>query len=180
VSGVRFALNVTDLKAGVEALKTKFPYAIKRAVMKAANSGRVEMARSMAGDTGLPVRRIQSQIKVSSVGEFGAEVEITGARLPLIDFGARGPEPSRGKGRGVTYRLKGGRGRVPNAFIATMPSGHRGVFVRRGAPRLPIVELKGPSLVRVFTRFIPAGQARAQAALVINIKHEIAFALSRR
>jgi hypothetical protein len=173
-------LDTSDIKAGIDALRQKFPYAIKRAVTKAANSGRVEMSRQIAADTGLPVRRIRDEIRITIVGQFGAQLEITGRRLPLIDFGARGPEPSRGKGRGVSYRLRGGRGRLPNAFIATMPSGHRGVFVRRGAPRLPIVELKGPSLVHVFTKFIPAGQERAQAALVTNIKHEVAFALSRR
>jgi len=96
-------------------------------------------------------------------------------RIPLMKFNAKGPVPSRGRGRGVTYRLRGGRGRVENAFIATMKSGHVGVFRRAGKARLGIVELFGPSLGQVFKKFRPAGLARAWEVFQKNFDHELDF-----
>jgi hypothetical protein len=96
-----------------------------------------------------------------------------GASLPAI---ARWIEA---EGRGVSWSLPSGRGSDAHAFIATMPSGHRGVFRRTGIARLPIRELRGPSLVHVFRKFLPAGAARATVALMTNLRSEIAFATKR-
>jgi len=178
-----------DVRAGVDNLKAKFPAAVRRALTRAGNSGRTAMVRAMAEDTGLPSKSIRDQIKVNLVGDQAVQLEVTGNRIPLIDFKARGPEPSRGRGRGVSYRLPGGKGRAEHAFIATMPSGHRGVFQRgrgarstktaRGWSGLPIYELKGPSLVKVFSKYLDLGVERTQEALVTNLRSEINFALRR-
>lgn len=173
-------LDTRDLNAGIETLARKFPYAIRRAAMRAGTSGRAVMTQAIAADTGLASRRIRDEIKVNALGDSGVQLEVTGNRIPLIEFRASGPEPSRGRGRGVSYRLTGGRGRAERAFIATMRSGHRGVFQRRGLGRLPIVELHGPSLVKVFEKFLPLGAERAREALMKNLRSEISFALSRR
>jgi hypothetical protein len=180
VSNPTFRLDTRDLKFALNVLKDRFPAGLRRAVLRAANSGRVEMARAIAQDTGLGVRRVRDEIGVQRVDEFGAEISVEGARLPLIDFRARGPEPSRGRGRGVAYRLPGGRATAPRAFIATMRNGHRGVFQREeGAARLPIAELHGPSLAEVFSKLVPIAQERAHAALRTNLMHEISYALRR-
>lgn len=172
-------LDDSDLKAGIASLKAKFPAAVRRAVRRAGTSGRAEMVRQIATDTGLSQARIRKEIRIVTLGDTAVQLEVEGTRLPLVDFGARGPEPSRGRGRGVSYRLPTGRGNAPQAFIATMRSGHRGVFQRREDGRLPISELFGPSLVKVFEKYLPAGAARAEEALVKNLRSEIAFALSR-
>jgi len=187
---VNVELNTADFKAGVDALKSKFPYALRRALKRAGTSGRAEMVKAIAADTGLPSRRIRDEIKINELGSSGIQLEIAGRRLPLIDFRARGPEPSRGRGQGVSYKLPGGRGRAEHAFIATMRSGHRGVFQRspgaratktaKGWSGLAIYQLHGPSLVRVFEKFLPLGAQRAMEALIANVKSEIKFALSRR
>lgn len=54
---------------------------------------------------------------------------------------------------GVRYRLSrtAGRKTIEHGFIATMPSGHRGVFARGGETRLPIREARGPSIWKVIT-----------------------------
>lgn len=54
---------------------------------------------------------------------------------------------------GVSYRISrtAGRKRIEHGFIATMSSGHRGVFVRRGPARLSIREVWGPSIWQVIT-----------------------------
>jgi hypothetical protein len=141
------------------------------------------MTKEIGKDTGLPAKRIKEEIKTQPLGPTGAptgiRLEVSGRRLPLIDFRARGPEPSRGRGRGVSYRLPGGRGRAPHAFITTL-AGRRGVFRRRTENRIPLEELHGPSLVRVFEKFLPVGRERGREALVRNLRSEIAFAQSKR
>lgn len=174
-------LDFRDFHKGLHELGKKYPQAIRRALKRAGTSGRAEMAKLISKDTGLPSGKVKDEIRMESPSDTTVVLVLVGKRIPLIQFGARGPEPSRGRGRGVSYRLPGGRGRVSNGFIATMPTGHRGVFVRRGdAKRLPIVELMGPSLVRVFQRFLPQGESAAQESMTKNLRSEINFAMSRR
>lgn len=135
------------------------------------------MTRLIAGDTGLKQKDIRESmvLRMASASSPEASLNAKLKRIPLIDFRAKGPEPSRGKGRGVSYRLPGGKGRVENAFIATMSSGHRGVFKRKGQDRLGIVELKGPSLGQVFSKFRPQGAARVLEVFDKNFDHEMDF-----
>ena len=75
-----------------------------------------------------------------------------------------------------------------HAFFATMKSGHLGVFKRlRESERkskgpsgkvawsknLPIDQLHGPSLGRVFKKYRPLGQARMQEAFDTTMNHEL-------
>lgn len=151
-----------------------------RALNRAIASGRTVMVREIARDTGLRSMDVRNALPLREAtfnnpsAQFGAKLK----RIPLIEFNARGPEPSRGRGRGVSYRLAGGRGRHPNAFIATMATRHRGVFVRIGKARLSIRELFGPSLGRVFRKYRPLGLARVREAFEQNFKHELEFVRS--
>ena len=54
---------------------------------------------------------------------------------------------------GVSYRISrtAGRKKIEHGFIATMPSGHRGVFARGQPTRLPIKEARGPSIWKIIT-----------------------------
>jgi hypothetical protein len=137
------------------------------------------MVRAIAEDLGIKQGDVRKAILVrpavsnSLVAQMSASLEARGARLPLIAFRARA-----GRG-GVRARLPGGAGLYPHAFIATMPSGHVGVFQRKGLPRLPIVQLHGPSIPKVFERHIPAGLARGQEQLVKNLVHELRFAVQQ-
>jgi hypothetical protein len=45
-----------------------------------------------------------------------------------------------GKPRQTRLGARAGKHAFPGAFVATMPSGHIGIFKRRSASRLPIVE----------------------------------------
>ena len=175
---VQVSLNTVDMRAGIAALRGKFPAALRRALKRAGTSGRSAMTKLIAEDIGIQQKKIREEIK-TEVGDMYVRLTVSGGRLNLIEFGARGPEPSRGRGNGVAYRLPQGRGRAPNAFIATMKSGHRGVFQRRGAARHPIVELKGPSLVKVFNKRSPEGQVVAAESLLKNVVHEVQWALSQ-
>jgi len=178
-ASVTVKLDLRDVLAGIDNLIAEFPLAAQRALGRTLDSTKVVMARAVATDLGLQVGVVKEKIK-TRVGNGYATLSVSAKRIPLIDFGARGPEPSKGRGRGVSYRLPTGRGRLESAFITTMPSGHRGVFMRLGAGRLPIVEKFGPSLGYVFMNHIEEGQAKAREALAKNIKSELRFALRRK
>lgn len=155
--------------------------AIVRAMNRAVTSGRTLLVQRLAADTGLKSGDIKKAMTVheASSQRLEARLGIGLKRIPLISFNARGPEPSRGRGRGVSYRLRGGAGRISNAFIATMRSGHRGVFVRGAKGRLPIGERFGPSLGHVFAKYRPEGIARLKEAFATNFAHEMHFERSR-
>lgn len=174
----RFAFDLGTLKQDLETLGAQGPLIMARALNRAIVSGRTAMTREIVADTGLQSRYVSREIKVDKAQRTNpiAAIEIAGSRIPLIAFGARGPEPSRGRGQGVSYRLPTGRGRVGNAFIATMPSGHRGVFKRKAKKRLTIMELRGPSLPHVFEKKFPVFRAAAEESLLKNLASEISFA----
>lgn len=175
--------DVRDAIRGLKALRTRAPYAVARAINKSAMSARTEAAREISADIGLRVGLVRGEISVdrATPERAIATIGVRGRRIPLIEFGARGKEPSRGRGRGVTYRMRGVRMRLPHAFIAQMRSGHRGVFKRTRTKRLPIVELHGPSLARVFAKdaIVKAVRARYEEAMTKNLPHEIEFELRR-
>lgn len=178
--------------SGFRRLRERFPAAGARALNRAIVSARTVMVQEIAADTRLKSGAIKDQMRVKEAtpSDLSARLSVTGKQIPLIEFGARGPEPSRGRGRGVTARLGGGRNSYPNAFIATVGSGrHRGVFIRKAtlarmsagawSKNLPITELRGPSLPKVFRKVLPIGLERGQESLTKNLASEMAFAARR-
>lgn len=65
-----------------------------------------------------------------------ARLVAMGERIPAMAFGAKGVA----KGVKVKITRKGGRKLLRSHFIATMRSGHTGVFRRKGKDYLPIAE----------------------------------------
>lgn len=147
-----------------------------RGLNRGGNSMRTFLQREISRDMGLQSNAVRDVLVVREATLNRPEFRIAASleRIPLIKFGARGPEPSRGRGRGVTYRLPGvSRQRNERAFIATMPSGHRGVFQRMTRARLPITELHGPSIGRVFAKFRDAALARGEESFRENLDHDL-------
>jgi hypothetical protein len=175
--------NVRDMVTGLDELSTTaVRVGVRRALTRTLASAKVAMSRAVASDAGLKVGYVKDQMSVrvvetaASQGDFVGQLSISGKRIPLIEFSAKGPEPSNGKGR-VSARVGGVRKVYRGAFITTMPTGHRGVFARKGSKRLPIVELKGPSLPHVFVKHGAVGIERAQEQFVKELQHEVDFAL---
>lgn len=187
---MRLTLRTAALEAKFRQLGKRGPVAVARALNRTATSERTALAREVAADMGIQVKTAREAIAVkkASAGNLAAQVVARGKRLPLIDFKARGPQPSRGRGRGVSYVIQGQRKTIARAFIATVSkagdegqhAGHRGVFVRKQkAGRLPITQLMGVSVAVAFSHLLPAGEARRADALAKNVAHEIEFELSR-
>jgi hypothetical protein len=175
------SLNTREMTRGFDAILTKSNAAIARALNRSIESGKTTMARLIAADMGVKVSDLRDRILVvkATPERHVAELKASAKRIPLYDFGARGPVPSRGRGRGVTIRNPRGSQRLPHAFIAKMASGHTGVFERTGTARLPIQEKFGPSIWLVFVKNRAVGQARALEQLQKNLPHELRFALTR-
>ena len=87
-------------------------------------------------------------------------------RLSLKYFGARQTK------KGVRYRISksGGRSRIPSAFGPDIPrlGGH--VYRRTGKPRLPIIQLKGPSPWGVFVKAGLADKTQNRATAILEKK----------
>lgn len=124
------------------------PRIMSRAINRTATMARTQTARKIASIVHITVANARKGIRIDKAtrSRWQADLNITGFRIPLIRFGARQTKT------GTSYIIDKttGRKRIVSAFIATMQSGHTGVFRRKGRGRLPIVELRGPSLGLLF------------------------------
>lgn len=192
---VRF--NIRDAIRGLQLTDQAGTVAARRALRRTASNVRTVMVRAVRTDIGLPASAVNKEVRQQvDLSNLVATVSVSGRPIPLIAFGASGPQPSRGRGRGVSYRIgQQGRKRIGHAFITRVAGpllsgvvspGHTGVFVRgtlstrRSAGawslNLPIRQLYGPSLPKVFQAHIPEGLARAEEQFAKNLAHELRFA----
>lgn len=124
------------------------PRVMKTGINKTARKGRTRVVRKLAENIKIKQAQIRKRVipTWATLHKWQAILAISGRRIPLMHFGARQTK------KGVTYMInkKTGRKLLPGAFIAEMPSGHKGVFKRKGKARLPIAEEYGPDLGEVF------------------------------
>lgn len=122
--------------------------AVTRALNKTATAARTKVIRRIAAETSLLQKVVRRAVTLrrASWKVWQAIIGIRGRPLPLIWFRARQTRI------GVTFQLRKSEGRktAEHAFLATMPSGWRGVYRRTGRRRLPIKQLFGPSIREVF------------------------------
>lgn len=177
----------TELIADLGDAPERVTKATKRALNRAITAARTVMARAIARDTGIKVGDVRDRHLRMTEATLRPEVRLAASlkRIPQIQFDAKGPLPSRGQGRGVSFRVGQGRTRLPHAFLARMRSGHVGVFTRKGpgqtkSPRawsknLPIRERKAAPIGYFFRKYRSIGIARAQEAFATNLHHELTF-----
>jgi hypothetical protein len=97
-------------------------------------------------------------INRASSGNLNAKVIESGRPIPLIKYDARQVSS------GVSIDVLNGRKDIANAFIATMPSGHKGVFIRVGKTHEKVtkrarVTWNGLSIKELFGPSVPNGLA---------------------
>jgi hypothetical protein len=93
------------------------------------------------------------------ISRLAWRMDVSGALVPVAAF------PHRQTKKGVSVAINvSSRKTIRSAFIATMRSGHEGVFVRRGKKHLPIREAFTTRVSDVFmdSGFIPIVQTKAQ------------------
>lgn len=172
-------LDLSSFNAEVQNLERILPIPTARALNRAGASMKTLAVREIANDLGVKQMDIRDRIGVREATPDRLEVLLSASprRIPIIDFNARGPEPSRGRGTGVRARIGGSAANYPKAFIATMKSGHRGVFSRSTTARLPIYEMFGPSVWKVFLKYVQPVLDRGREQLLKNLASEIRFAM---
>lgn len=131
------------LRAVPRAVPRVFRRAIGRTVDMAATDLKRRVGAQITAKKGEIAKGI-SKKKSTYFGSVGAKP----FRPGLLAF----PGTKQTK-HGVRYRLSrtAGRKTIEHGFIATMPSGHRGVFARGRETRLPIAEARGPSIWKIIT-----------------------------
>lgn len=145
---VEIVYNPAKLKDVVRALAgvpKGLPKVLARAVNKTATRGRTKVIRTVAQEISIrqgDLRRRNVRMKRATYRQPVAYIIISGRRIPLIAFKAYGSR------RGVSYRIsrREGRQRIREAWVESFISGHWAVVRRRGRARLPLVELRGPSV----------------------------------
>lgn len=158
---------------GLQILGKEAPVAAARAINRTTSTVRTAMVRVVATSLKIKQAYVRDRLSTSRATRVNLTAHIAAAaqQIPLAAFNAKGPEPSRGKGRGVTANTP--QRRYPHAFLATMRSGHRGVFERVGKARLKIRELRTASVAAVFVAHESVGQARGNEQLTKNLQHEV-------
>lgn len=151
---------------------------VEKAVVAALNRC-VQMARTDASRElraegyAIKARAIKAaaSVRKAATGHLVAVLSISRKPIALIEFAARQTNT------GVSVKVHKARKVIRHAFIAKMPSGHLGVYMRKDGSRhvyrrqagkvvssqLPIRELYGPSVGGMY------GNARVQAAMARSI-----------
>lgn len=148
-----FTVDTSKLNDFLDLAPKKTSIALLRATKKGGEVAQTAGKRLIAKDMNLKSGAAKKAIELDPPNErtLVATLSASLKRIPLIDFkGTKGPEPSRGKGRGVTYNVGDGRSLLPSGFITTTKANRRGVYKRKTKAREPIRERFGPSIGRVF------------------------------
>ena len=140
------------------------------ALVDTAKSAQSKAASLIAKRTGLKVGTVKPRIFYDHVAPGDYEVAVRSSRkaIPLIEF------PTRQVATGVSTRAWGKQQIIQHAFIATMKSGHTGVFRRHTKSRLPIEELWGPTIYGTFKT------KEVQAVISDTMKARLQTSLARR
>jgi hypothetical protein len=115
--------------------------ALKRAGSEAAKAMRAEASRHIRERKRFKVKDVNRGLPLltprgNTIESLVWTMRASGKPVPLATF------PARQTRKGVSVEVnRGQRKLVKSAFLATMKSGHTGVFVRQGKARLPIREL---------------------------------------
>lgn len=127
---------MADLEYAFRDAPKLIPKALYRATNKTADAVEARVVDDISAELALTKRAIRGgrkgkgeniRIRRGDYRSPNAEVIVSGMRMPLIDYKARQSK------RGVSYKIgrSGKRTTLKQAFIATMKSGHRGVFMRK-------------------------------------------------
>lgn len=191
MSDIRLSIDTSRLRPDFADFGEASLVASVRGINRTLANVKTVMVRAIAKSLRLKQGAVRDRIRILEATRSRpvARMYADNAQIPVEQFNARGPLPSRGKGRGVTANTE--QRRYPHAFRARMESGHVGVFERVPGkfmrkqrpgrkPRQAIRELRTASVAAVFIKHAPVGQARADEQLPKNLESELRFALRSR
>lgn len=151
---------------------------------RAGNDGirtlQIESTRKIRGRKRFKVGRVKRGLPLvfptsKEIAKLEWKMDVSGAIVPLAAF----PHRQTKKGVAVAVNI-GQRKTIRSAFIATMKSGHEGIFLRKKGTR-KIKEAFTTRISDVFDDhgFIPAVQAKAQTKFAATFDRLMALELAR-
>jgi len=159
------------------------PKIMSRSVNRAATKTRTAAGRAISRILNIKAKTAKEAVSLTKANyrNWTARLHISGRRIPLIEFGGTWQR----RWAGAKYRIKreGGRETAEGAFIASVGSGHRGIFRRAGESRLPIYELYGPSVGAVMvgaTTMLRTLEKDAGRELEKNIDSQVKLLLEQQ
>jgi len=130
MSGQTIEINGLDdaLKA-IGSMKTVARKAVTRSINRTASKVKTEISTKARSETTVKAKFAKAGITIprkATLSNMASKVRVSGKRIPLIGFSARQVK------KGVSGRIFKSEKIIlrPRAFIATMRSGHKGVFWR--------------------------------------------------
>jgi hypothetical protein len=161
------------------ALSREYPRVAQRSLNRVAQSTKTEASRQIRDTYNVRKQTVDASftVRLAHIDDLKATIRSSGRRLPIMEFAARQVA------RGVSFAIKKGERKIlTHAFLATMPGGHVGVFMRRGKDRLPIDEKFTISVAEMFgaRAIFNELQAFAVERLGIEFPRQLDYYLSQQ
>lgn len=146
-----------------------------RANNRTAEEARTVIRRHLSQETGAPAKSLSRRFKIHRANTRKPDARLFVGTSPVraYDLGVREIRS------GVSYKGSGGRVKVKSAFVATMKSGHTGVFQRETRKRLPIRELTVPLHAAALRSARSYLSSDAKRTFEKSFRHELQFRIGR-
>lgn len=186
--------SIAEAKYILRAIPRAWPRVARRAINRTVDSAATDLKRKASEQIVLKKSEIAKGIgkHKASYANLTGSIDTTAYRPGLIRF----PGTKEKRPHGVSYRISRTEGRkvLPHGFEATMPSGHRGAFLRSSyatgsykpmaskPAKEAIHEAHGPSIWQVIANtpgLLDSAQQRAGDQLGKNINDQIGVELRR-
>jgi len=151
--GFKLSASAKKLEKELNDTSKKLKIAGVRALNKTATQSRNLAQKNIRKTINLKASRIKKILKVSRASKTKTISAVRAGYQPIPVIFYNGVRQTR---KGVSVRMRKDKPRklFKGAFIATMPSGHTGVYRRKGKARFPLKEIRGPSPQAVFAENI--------------------------
>lgn len=195
------ALN--EAKRALSEIKNGVETALMRSINRALSSANTEAARGIAAEVNLTQKRIKENFSLNqaALNKLNGKFRSKGRPVPIVEYSARQTKT------GVSVQVRKDRPRkvLPLTFLATMGSGHQGVYQRKhkrgtGKPigntakfmlnyparwpkqyRLPIEEMFGPRVEDILSNTPVMDKVLDEAGKTLNerLEHETEYILEK-
>jgi len=151
--------------------------AVSSAVNRAASAARTEAVKQVRAQYIIKAQDVRSPMSIEKASMSGlmATLRASGRVIPLSKFRISPASPPQTRPLRAQVRKGSAGGTLRHAFVARMPSGHIGAYMRKTSKRLPIKELFGPSVPHMIGNKEVMGKIEERAVEVLDerLEHEI-------
>lgn len=174
--------QMSQLRKAVRNIENGVPRVLTPAINRSLESGRTTVRREIRKVYVIKQKDIPVTIKRANKSNLQGSVVIEQGMLPLSKFNVRPMFPTKRR-RTVFAQVKklGGMRKLPGAFVAEMPTGYTGPFIRAaGAGRLPVHKLLtiGAPIMASQPAVGPAVSKAMGETLAKRVDHELTRVLA--